>query len=321
MTTNQSAPFEEPIVDQPTASAPPAFDQLGIAPPPPAQPVAIQIDPENPPWTEPRWRGGVRAFLIWVGSVACLLFVPLILIIPYIIYRVSTRVPGALDPVALANDKMFLFLSVLGVVPAHALTFLMAYLVITGRRRYPFLKTLGFSWPPGWTTLKGMVICTLIGAGLFAAGAVITRVFPGDETQLDMLIGSSFAARAVTAFLAVGTAPLVEELIYRGMLYPAIARVLGSGVAIALVSLLFAGVHYLQYQNNLAVIGVISVVSVTLTAVRAYTRRLLPCFVIHLIFNGIQAVLIMLYPFLTKVQEQTPPPAPNEIIAAVLHLF
>jgi membrane protease YdiL (CAAX protease family) len=137
-----------------------------------------------------------------------------------------------------------------------------------------------------------------------------------------MLIESSFAARVVTAFLAVATAPLVEELIYRGMLYPAIARVLGSGVAIALVSLLFAAVHFLQYQNNLGVIGVITLVSVTLTTVRAYTRRLLPCFVIHLVFNGIQAVIFLLYPFLTKAPEPTPQPAPADLIAGVLtHLF
>ena len=321
MTTNHSAPFEEPIVDQPSATPSPAFDQFGIVPPPPAQPAAVEFHPDNPPWAQPAWLGGVKAFLLWVGSVACLLFVPLIIVIPYMIYRVATGVPGALDPVGLTNDKMFLFLSVLGVIPAHALTFLIAYLVVTGRRSYPFLKTLGFSWPAGWSTLKGMVICTLIASGLFAAGAVVTQVFPGEKTQLDMLIESSFAARVVTAFLAVATAPLVEELIYRGMLYPAITRVLGSGVAIGLVSLLFAGVHFLQYQNNLAVIGVITLVSITLTTVRAYTRRLLPCFVIHLLFNGIQAVIFLLYPFLTKAPEPTPQPAPAQFIAGLLNLF
>jgi uncharacterized protein len=320
VTTNHSAPFEEPIVDQPAETPPPAFDQFGIVPPPPAPPAVTQIDPENPPWAQPHWLGGVKAFLIWVGSVACLLFVPLILVVPYMFYRAATEGQGVLA--GLANDKIFLFLSVLGVIPAHALTFFMAYLVVTGRRSYPFLKTLGFSWPAGWSTLKGMVICTLIAAGLFAAGAVVTQIFPGEKTQLDMLIESSFAARVVTAFLAVATAPLVEELIYRGMLYPAIARVLGSGVAIALVSLLFAAVHFLQYQNNLGVIGVITLVSVTLTTVRAYTRRLLPCFVIHLVFNGIQAVIFLLYPFLTKAPEPTPQPAPADLIAGVLtHLF
>jgi membrane protease YdiL (CAAX protease family) len=320
VTNNHSGPFEDPVVEQSATTSAPAFDQFGVVPPAPPQPVAIQLDPDNPPWAEPRWLGGVKAFLIWVGSVACLLFVPLILVVPYMVYRVATSGQAVLANIA--NDKMFLFLSVLGVIPAHALTLFIAYLVVTGRRSYPFLKTLGFSWPARWGTLKGMVICTLIGAGLFAGGAVITQVFPGEKTQLDMLIESSFAARAATAFLAVATAPLVEELIYRGMHYPAIARVLGSGVSIGIVSILFAGVHFLQYQNNLAVIGVITLVSITLTTVRAYTRRLLPCFVIHMIFNGIQAVIFLLYPFLTKAQEQSPQPAPAEFVAGLIkHLF
>lgn len=317
MTNNHSAPFEEPAVEQPATTPPPAFDQFGTVPPPPAQPLVVEIHPDNPPWAQPAWLGGVKAFLIWVGSVACLLFVPLILVIPYMVYRAVTEGQGVLA--GLANDKMFLFLSVLGVIPAHALTFFMAYLVVTGRRSYPFLKTLGFSWPTEWGALKGMVICTLIGVGLFLAGAVVTWVFPGEKTQLDLLIESSFAARVATAFLAVVTAPLVEEMIYRGMLYPAIARVLGAGAGIGIVSLLFAGVHFLQYQNNLAVIGVISIVSITLTAVRAYTGRLLPCFVIHLIFNGIQAMFFLLYPFVTKLFEPTPQPAPTEFIAGVLN--
>jgi len=96
--------------------------------------------------------------------------------------------------------------------------------------------------------------------------------------------------------------------------------VFGSALAIAIVSFLFAGVHYLQYQNNLAVVGVITLVSITLTAVRAYTRRLLPCLVVHLGFNGIQAVIILLYPFLPK-PESSPQPVPGELLAFVTRLF
>ena len=165
-----------------------------------------------------------------------------------------------------------------------------------------------------------MLICVLIAAALFGGGALITGLFPGDKTQLDLLIESSNGARVVTAFLAIVTAPLVEEIVYRGILYPAISGVLGSAAAIGLVSLFFAAVHFLQYKNNLAVIGVITLVSITLTAVRAYTRRLLPCLVIHLVFNGIQAVIILLYPFLPK-PETAPQPTPGELLPFVIQLF
>jgi membrane protease YdiL (CAAX protease family) len=271
------------------------------------------------PWAEPKWRGVLSAFLVWAGSVACLVFVPLVLLVPYLIYRI---VNGSTQAVLthLENDKAFLFLSVLGVIPAHVLTFLICYLLVTGRRKYPLGKTLGLSWPSSWSPLKGGLICVLIAGALFGGGALITYYFPGEKTQLDILIESSAGARIVTALLAVVTAPVVEEMVYRGILYPAMATVFGSALAIAIVSFLFAGVHYLQYQNNLAVVGVITLVSITLTAVRAYTRRLLPCLVVHLVFNGIQAVIILLYPFLPK-PESSPQPVPGELVAFVTRLF
>jgi membrane protease YdiL (CAAX protease family) len=257
---------------------------------------------------------------MWAGSVACLLFVPLIAVVPYIVYQANNS--SVQEVLAhLPNDKTFLFLSVLGVIPAHVVTFLLCYLIITQGRNFPLGKTLGLSWPATWGPVKGYIICVLVAGALFGVGGLITWFFPGDKTQIDLLIESSAAARLVTAFLAVVTAPLVEEIVYRGILYPAIARLLGAGAAIAVVSLFFAAVHFLQYQNNLAVIGVITLVSITLTTVRAYTRRLLPCLVIHLVFNGIQAVIMLLYLFLPKPEQPAPQPAPAELLAFVVRLL
>ena len=122
-------------------------------------------------------------------------------------------------------------------------------------------------------------------------------IWGGSKTQLDLLVESSIPARWATAFVAVFTAPLVEELIYRGVLYSAVERTLGTAVAVISVSLLFAGVHVFQYINNVAVITVITLLSITLTLVRAYSGKVLPSFVIHLIFNGVQSIIIALSPF------------------------
>ena len=299
---------------------------------PPVQTPAV-IDPDNPPWTQPSWLGALTALMLWFGSVVCLVFVPLILVLPYLIYKLTSG-SGQVVMANLESDKTVLFLSVLGVIPAHLVTFLLAYLVVT-RRQYPLAKTLGLSWPPSWGPVKGSLICVAIAAALFGGGYFITKFIPGEKTQLDLLIESSYGARLATAFLAVATAPLIEEMVYRGILYPAIARfvedvarivypaganLLGSTAAIVAVSILFAGVHYIQYQKNLAVVGVITLVSITLTVVRAYTRRLLPCLVVHLVFNGIQAIIILIEPFLPK-PPVSPEPVPGELFAFVFHLF
>ncbi len=119
------------------------------------------------------------------------------------------------------------------------------------------------------------------------------------------------------AFLAVVTAPLVEEIVYRGILYSALQRLTGAIAAVAIVTLIFAGLHVRQYWPNFGAISAIPLLSLALTVVRARTGRLLPCYMIHLVFNGIQSVLIVAEPYLRSVIE-TPQP---EAAPAIIHFL
>ena len=257
----------------------------------------------------------VKAFLTWLGSVFLLLGVPLVVILPYFIYlSVNSGAPTA---ESLANNKTFILLSIVGVIPAHLLTLLLAWFLITEFGRRPFWKSLNFFWPPSLGPWKGIGISLVCALLLLGMGVLVTYVIGGGKTDLDKLIESSYAARLVTAFLAVATAPLVEEIVYRGMLYPASQRLLGMGWAIAIVSFLFAGVHYFQYQNNLGVFTAIVILSVSLTVIRAVSNSLMIPFVVHLIFNGIQSLYFVIEPLVTKPKVE-PTPA---LIQALLHLF
>jgi hypothetical protein len=256
----------------------------------PPQPVSTPEAARTLPWIEL-----LMAILTWFASVALLIFVPVIVALPYFIYVWRTR--GLPNAEALANDKTFLFISIVGIVPTHLLTLAVIWLVVTQGRKRPFWKTIGFEWPESVGPFAGTAACLLISIALLMVGAFVTWIWGGGKTQLDLLVESSIPARLATAFVAVFTAPLVEELIYRGVLYSAIERTLGTAVAVIAVSALFAGVHVFQYVNNLAVITVITLLSITLTLVRAYSGKVLPSFVIHLIFNGVQSVIIALSPF------------------------
>ena len=99
------------------------------------------------------------------------------------------------------------------------------------------------------------------------------RLVLGGETptQLDQIINSSLAARYVLAALAVFTAPLVEELIYRGVLYSALQRLVGVSPAVIVVLAIFTLIHVPQYWPNVAVISAVGFLSVCLTIIRAYT--------------------------------------------------
>jgi membrane protease YdiL (CAAX protease family) len=248
-------------------------------------------------WTE-SWLEVVKAVGVWVSSVFLLLMVPTVVALPYLFYRIFTSGPPTAQ--ALASDKMLIFYSILGVLPAHLLTLAIIWMIVTEAGRRPFWKTVGFDWPENMGPAVSTLLSVLLGLILFGLALGVTYLYGERKTDLDIIIESSLYTRITTAFVAVATAPLVEELIYRGVLYRALEKAAGTGITIAIVSLLFAGVHVFQYRNNIAVITVITLLSITLTVVRAMTGKMLPAFIIHFVFNGIQSVLIVLGGFVDK---------------------
>lgn len=261
------------------------------------QEVQPGTGPQSLVWWLP-WLDVAKALMVWLASVGLLLFVPIIVALPYLIYRFIAF--GAPSPEQLGSDKMLIFWSVVGILPTHLLTLVIMWMIVSEGGRRPFWKTVGFEWPQNISPMIVGILSLLIAIILLMLAWFVTNLWGGSKTQLDLLIESSMQTRFATAFVAVVTAPLIEELIYRGVLYPAIERAAGVGVAIATVSLLFAGVHVFQYMNNVAVITVITVLSITLTVARAVTGKVLPSFIIHLVFNGIQSLILVLAPFINR---------------------
>lgn len=235
---------------------------------------------------------------VWAASVMALLIIPLFYAIPYLVYRIIKLGPPTAE--ALSTDKGLIFFSVVGILPSHMLTFVFVWLVVTYGGRRPFWRNIDFDWPKNTNPVTVTLLSVLVATLLYGLAFGVTTLYGDRKTDLDILIQSSIYTRIATAFVALVSAPLVEELIYRGLLYRALEKAAGMGIAIALVSLLFAGVHVFQYRNNIAVITVITVLSITLTVVRALTGSVLPAFIIHLVFNGIQSVLIVLGGFIDK---------------------
>jgi uncharacterized protein len=296
-------PTEAPHIPEQVNESQGNYSQGTLTPPPPTP-----IGPNNPPW------GSLVAIGFWIASVFLLAVVPIITAIPYMVYKATTG--AAFTQQSAMADKNFLFFTVVGVFPAHAATLLLAWLIVTRAGRYPFWKTLG--WDSGGFPLWKSI---LIAVALLGLGLLITWLYGGKKTQLEELINSSYQTRIATALLAATTAPLVEEIIYRGILYSAFQRAIGVFASVFIVSVLFAGVHVAQYFTNISVILVITLLSFTLTIVRAYTGRLLPSYIIHLVFNGIQSVMLIIGPLIEKPEQTVPtPPTPGLIEFILRHL-
>lgn len=261
-----------------------------FVPAPQGPPAPVGPDPNNPPW------GILAGVLTWLASVFLLFTMNLVVVFPYLM----TRYKGAGNDIlkqVLMTDKTAILLQMISVIPAHLLTLAVVWAIVTRFGRGPFWSALGLTWTRNfnfWT-------CAGLAFLLFIVGLVLTATFGGQETQLDQILSSSTATRYATVVLAVATAPLVEEVVYRGVLYSALQKVIGPIWAVVGVLLLFTLVHVPQYLPNISVIATIGILSLFLTVVRAYTGRLLPCFIIHLVFNSLSSVLILLEPYLRQI--------------------
>jgi uncharacterized protein len=266
----------------------------------------------------------VVAGLLWFASLLLQLIIPALFIIPYAFQRgLSPSSPDfAADITNLAlKDPTGILLQIVAIFPAHLLTVLLVWIVVTRFGRRPFLASFGWSWSRRWGPLEALGLVVL-GVVLFFVGGLVAKLLGSDKpTELEKLITSSWAARYAIAALAVFTAPFVEEFVYRGVVYSALQKLLGKWTAIIFVVLLFTGIHIPQYKQNIGVISAVALLSIVLTIVRAYSNRLLPCVIIHMAFNAVQAVLLVIEPYFHRSVPTPDPTVPTTIILPLVRLI
>jgi hypothetical protein len=250
------------------------------------------VSPNNPPW------GSGLAILSWFISILLLLLCGGIVMVIYALAK-GTQ-PNELSQ--LIQDPVFIFWSLLATIPAHILTFIFGWAVVTQNGKHPFLKTLGWKWGGLSVWLYPLML-----VGFFGVYALLSSFFPEQEHELMRALRSSRAAVYAVAFMAVFTAPLVEELIYRGILYSAFQKSFGVPAAVLLVSFLFALVHFQQYMESPVALLMICLLSFALTLIRVWSGNLLPCVVAHTVFNGIQALGLILFPESVMSSEKAAP--------------
>lgn len=266
-------------------------------------PAPITPTPNNPPWN------GWTAVGVWVFSVLAIIIFPGIFVLPYILSMAGHFENRQLLVDFATNDPTAILLQIVAIIPAHIFTLLAAWLVVTKMRKYSFRQTLG--WESGGFKWWYYIAILLV---FFAFATVVGTYFPPQDTQLDRILKSSRAVVYVVAFMATFTAPLVEEVVYRGVLYSAFQRKFGIPVSVILVTAIFAAVHVPQYMESLPTIFILVILSLILTLIRAKTSNLLPCIILHTIFNGLQSVGLILAPYFP---EAVPAPDP----AIILHLI
>ncbi len=160
-----------------------------------------------------------------------------------------------------------------------------AMFAIVAARAGKFWQPLRWRWPAQWPAfLFG-------GALLYFALAGIGQLLPiPKHLPIDRFFANSREATIMSVF-AVTFAPFMEELFFRGFLYPVLARRLGVLAGIVLTSAAFGILHGAQLKYSWAVL-LIFLVGVVLTTVRAITKSVAASFLMHVGYNGTLSMLM-----------------------------
>ena len=275
---NSFDPISEPGGPSPELPATEPVAPLKIVlepePPPPPPPIVIEL-----PKTEIDL---LDVLFILLATFGAFIFLG---IAAGVIYMVAHH-GQPFDPKAMETNVFFI-LPVEFAVYAAVLGF-MALLVWVRHRRHLF-EAVYWNKPNG--RLAMYAVLTGMGLAVVSSltGVLLDRWIP---KSLPM---SEFFKDRPSAFLlaafGVLVAPLMEELFFRGVLYPALARWTGSAISILLTSLAFTALHGAQLGYSWAALVPIFIVGTTLTVVRAQKKSLATCVLIHMTYNFLLMVV------------------------------
>ncbi|MGC1107684.1 MAG: type II CAAX endopeptidase family protein [Candidatus Acidiferrales bacterium] len=128
--------------------------------------------------------------------------------------------------------------------------------------------------------------CIFGGIALAVAVSAASQL-AGEKKNLP--IEQLFGTRTDVLWLMVfgiAVAPLVEETIFRGFLYPVLARKWGIAAGIVVTGLLFGLMHAAQLWPAFPQIGLLMVVGIVLTFARARSGSVLASYLIHVSYNS-----------------------------------
>jgi membrane protease YdiL (CAAX protease family) len=193
---------------------------------------------------------------------------------------VRVKLPAIRFAVQPPNEGVYLILLQ---ATLDVLMLLFIYFTITFKYDAPFFRSI--KWAPKEQVRAATFL--LLGLTLALAVGAAATLFPiPSEPPIGKLLKGAPLAAFLFAALGVFVAPFVEEVIFRGFIYPVIERRFGSILAVVVTALLFSGVHVSQLWGSWPAIVLITLVGLTLSTVRARTDSLFPSFVIHFSYNS-----------------------------------
>src|SRR5664279_5148231 len=164
---------------------------------------------------------------------------------------------------------------------AYPIVIVFMIALVRGKSDESFWTAIQWNWP-GPATL-GFIL-----SGIFFAAVVefASRWMPIPKSlPVDKFFSDATGAYLMAGF-GITLAPLLEELFFRGMLYPVLRRSWGVVVGVVITGGAFACIHGIQLGWAWAPVLAIFVVGVVLTLVRERTNSVAAAFLMHCGYNA-----------------------------------
>lgn len=168
-----------------------------------------------------------------------------------------------------------------------------------------FLRAHETNWAEGFgleshteiAVLVGIIVGALVLPAVWALQAISIWILqsltlqPHEQEAVELLRATQgWPSRVILGIATIVLAPIAEEIMFRGILYPAVKRAGYPRTALWGTALLFGLIHF-----NVATFLPLTFLAVVLVFVYEYTGNLLACITVHSFFNAANFVALYLY--------------------------
>ena len=181
-------------------------------------------------------------------------------------------------------------------VVIYALLLFFLYITLGVLRGQPFWRSVGWRKIPPKSNgePRNPLVFFFSGCAVSLLVFAITALIKTPEnTPIEQVFKYKFTA-ILFVITAVLVAPLVEETIFRGYLYPMFARWFGVIPSIVVTGFLFGLMHGPQLGGAKSLVAVMALVGMIFTAVRARTGSVFASYLMHLGYNSLIGLSLLL---------------------------
>lgn len=273
--------FLEPPAPLPAGSPGPEIHTASTTSPLLAQPEApapiFQQYPEDlrVPW------GWLDLLLLVANAIVGTLSISILLVGVFAAFGIA---PSTLQD-STTNKSLFLIVN-----QALLSVGLLLYLAVHTRVRFqsPFWRTIGWRQLQTGTIPRRIVYLSLILGG-FSLSLLVQLASAALQTKAKLPIQEYFQdprSALLLMLMSILLAPLVEETIFRGYLYPVFARSFGVGAGVVITGTLFGLLHAPQLWGGWGQISLLIGVGIIFTAARAISRTVVASYILHVSYNS-----------------------------------